>query len=243
MMADDGPLGEETALTQHYARLLQEFKYGEKNKYFDLFETGNIEFCSAKLLYQLNTTTFIPPAIVFKRDLPDWGMVWDRVGSLMLEPRAREVMYMITNNLFPTQERLFRINLEKKYENRRVFSNLCQKCDQGVVEDCVHLFMECERVKEGWLWVRRRVMTLLNMQGLSNYELLHLCFPRELVENEVMWLIGVWVQMVYEEVFVKKRTFDDQFVRGNFRYKYLQTLTMKMPQLNHINDVIVLDPG
>ena len=240
----DRPLEKETALTMHFTRLLQEYKYGEKNEYFDIFETGNIKFLRAKLLYQFNTTTFTPPAIIFKRDVPDWGLVWDRIGSLMLEPRGREVMYMVINNLYPTQQRLYRINLGKKTEKRRVWSNLCQHCNQGVVEDCLHLFMECDRVKEGWLWVRVRVMNLLNnMQGLSNYELLHLCFTKELVENEVMWLMGQWVQLVYEEVVVKNRTLGDQFTRGQFRYKYLESLTMRMPQLNHISDVTVIEPG
>ena len=84
---------------------------------------------------------------------------------------------------------------------------------------------------------------LVNMQGLSNYELVHLTFPRELVENEVVWLLGQWLQLVYEEVEVRKRVLKDQFVRGHYRYKYFESLTMKMPQLNHINDVTVLDPG
>ena len=228
----------------HYSRLLEELSYAHRNEYFELSEPGDFEFVTAKQLYQQNTTTFAPPSIVFRRDLPNWGMVWDRVSSLMLEPGGREVLYMVVNNIYPTQERLYRINREKPADRRQVWTDVCQGCNQGEVQDCVHLFMECDRVREGWHWVRRRIMILLDdVQGLSNYEILHLSFPRELDENEIMWLLGVWVAMVQEEVVVKKRVLGDQFVRGHFRYKYLQTLSINMPQLNHINDVTTMDPG
>ena len=163
----------------------------------------------------------------------------------MLEPRARELLYMVVNNLYPNQDRLFRINSAKKADVRKVWSNHCKNCDLGVVEDCVHLFMECKKVQEGWLWVRRRVMNLLqDYQGLSNFELLHLTFPEEgHVENEVIWLVGNWVQLVYEEGVVRGSTLKDQFVRGHYRYKFMESLNMKMPQLNYIQDVTVLDPG
>ena len=242
---DDGaPLAQETRLTWHYSKLLEELSYAHRNQYFELFEAEEIRAVTAKQLYQRNTTTFTPPAIIFKRDLPDWSLVWERVGSLMLEPRAREVMYMVINNLYPTQERLFRINRDKPVDKRRVWSDRCQRCNQGVIQDCTHLFMECEKVREGWYWVRGRLGLLLqNFQGLSNYEILHLCFPKELMEKEVMWLMGVWVDLVQEEVVLKGRKLGDQLVRGHFRYKFLTTLTMKIPQLGHINDVTTMDPG
>jgi hypothetical protein len=237
----DGPLRKESALTPHFEKLLVELKYGEKNEYFGL---NNIRQVTAKMLYKVNTTTFTPPAIIYKRNVPDWKQVWNRVGSLMMEPRGREISYMVVNNVYPTQERLYRINMDKTADKRRVWTAICQNCKQGVVEDCLHLFMECDRFKEGWLWVRRRIQTLLVvMQGLSNYELLLLSFPWEIGENEVVWLMGQWLQLVYEEVVVRGRNMGDQLVRGHFRYKYLESLTMKMPQLNHIQDVTAIDPG
>ena len=238
-------LDKEAALTPHFKRLLVEFKYGEKNKYFDQFEPGNIRKVTAKKLYELNTTTFTPPSITYKRDIPDWYLVWSRVGSIMVEPRGREVLYLVVNNIFPTQERLFRINEEKKAENRRVWTKMCKNCDQNVVQDCVHLFTECGKVQEGWLWVRTRILSLLqDYQGLSNFEILHLTFPRDgRVENEVMWLIGNWVQLVYEEGVIRDRNMKDQFVRGHYQYKFYESFSKKMPSLNHIPDVSQIDPG
>ena len=102
---------------------------------------------------------------------------------------------MIINKLYPMQERLSRINREKPADKRRVWTDRCQICNQGVVQDFTHLFIEWDKVREGWYWVRGRINLLLqNFQGLSNYELLHLCFPKELVEKEVMWMMDVWLE-------------------------------------------------
>ena len=163
----------------------------------------------------------------------------------MVEPRGREMLYMIVNNIYPTQERLFRINKERRPENRRVHSDLCTDCGQRVLQDCVHVFTECDKVKEGWLWLRTRILLLLqDYQGLSNFELLHLTFPEDgRVENEVVWMLGNWVQLVYEERVLRDRKLSDQFVRGHFQFKYYQTLSMKIQMLNHIPDVTVIDPG
>ena len=230
----DRPLTKEAALTPHYEKLLLGIRNGERT---DDFDYTNIKKITAKMLYQLNTTTFPPPSIVHKRNVPDWQLVWARVASPMLEPRGREVMYMVVNNIFPTQERMVRLGKTDR--------EVCKKCNLGVVEDCQHMFMECQKAREGWLWVRRRIMSLLvDLQGLSNWEILHLTFPKDArMENEVVWLLGQWVQLVSEEVVVKGRNLKDQFVRGHFRYKFFESLSMKMPQLNHITEVTVMDPG
>ena len=105
--------------------------------------------------------------------------------------------------------------------------------------------MECDKVREGWGCIRARIMLLLpDCQGYSNWELLHLTFPQDgRVENEVVWLLGQWVQLVYQEMVVRGRTMEDKFVRGHMRYKYYESLSMKIPQLNHISEVTVMDPG
>ena len=80
------------------------FGYGQKKEYYDKQAENTMKKITAKALYQLNTKTFTLPAIVFKR-LLDLSLAWDRVGYVMVEPKGREMLYMIVNNLFPTQER------------------------------------------------------------------------------------------------------------------------------------------
>ena len=191
-------------MTPYYEAVLQEVKYGERNKYFNWTDFKRV---TAKKLYQLNTTTFPPPAITYKRDLPDWELVWKRVGSVMLEPRGREVIYQIVNNLFPTQERLYLINRDRPVERRRVTTNRCKMCNQGVLEDCEHLFTECSMVREGWGWLRMRLLWLMpDCTRMSNWEFLHLVFPEDgRVEKEALWLMGQWVQLVYMESIIRGR--------------------------------------
>ena len=43
------------------------FVYGQKIEYYDKQAENTMKKITAKTLYQLNTTTFTPPAIVFKR--------------------------------------------------------------------------------------------------------------------------------------------------------------------------------
>ena len=233
----------ESALTPYYEAVLQEVKYGERNQYFHWTDFKKV---TAKKLYQLNTTTFPPPAITYKRDIPDWELVWKRVGSVMLEPRGREVIYQIVNNLFPTQERLFLINKDRPLERRRVTTSRCKRCNQGVLEDCQHLFTECSMIREGWGWLRLRLLQLMpDVTTMSNWEFLHLVFPCDgRVEKEMMWLLGQWVQLVVMESIIRGRKLEQRFVMGHLRYKYLESRKMKIPQLNYISDVtVIFDPG
>ena len=38
------------------------------------------------------------------------------------------------------------INRERRLDNRRVLTDICQSCNQGDVGDCVHLSCECSKV-------------------------------------------------------------------------------------------------
>ena len=57
---------------------------------------------SAKFLYQEYTSSFPPPKVVFKLDV-DWPVVWERLDSPVLDPSAREYLFMIIHN----RERLY----------------------------------------------------------------------------------------------------------------------------------------
>ena len=52
------------------------------------------------------------------------------------------------------------------------------------------------------------------MQGLRKFELLHMTFLREVVENQIMRLMGTWVQLAYEEGVVRGRPSTGHF-RGH----------------------------
>ena len=66
----------------------------------------NLHKTTAKSLYQGFTSTFPPPKIVFKHDV-DWCQVWKRLQSPMLEPKAREILFLVLNNVVANRDRLF----------------------------------------------------------------------------------------------------------------------------------------
>ena len=68
-------------------------------------KANELKKTSAKTLYAGFTSSFPPPKIEYKFDI-DWSQVWRRLQSPMLESRAREVLFMLINNIIANRDRL-----------------------------------------------------------------------------------------------------------------------------------------
>ena len=231
-------------------------------KMVELYEEGRVmEICShcyccddpackkknlkttAKEIYSAYTGSFPPPRVEYKpeyRNLSSeqWDRVWGRVASVMLDTMSRQVVWRAVNNILPTRERLNRLGLREN-NARQVISSLCNRCDLRMVDSVTHMFSECGLVKEAWCWTRRRALTLLpdDMADLSNLELLHMMFPRERQENELVWLIGNYMGWVYDEAVVKGRVLSAAHARAYFKYLWNQSKQTRMPQIVFIHDI------
>ena len=206
---------------------------------------------TAKEIYAAYTDTFPPPRVEYKEQFMlvtgvQWQRVWDRVASTMLDPMARETMWRAVNNILPTRERQFRLQLrdlpaENEIVGRQVRNNLCKRCALRKTDDVTHMFTECGLVREAWCWTRRRMLDLLpdDMMDLSNFELVHLLFPKELMERELVWVLGTYMGWVYEQAVLRGRVLTDAHVRGYMRYQYYETLVKKMPGVGYISDITV----
>ena len=75
-------------------------------------------------------------------------------------------------------------------------------------DDNVHVFCECVLVREAWFWVRQRLLQMIPpSQGTtSNFEFINLMFDSSLMENEMVWILGMYVQLVWDIVICKKKT-------------------------------------
>ena len=92
---------------------------------------------SCKSLYSGFTSTFPPPKVVYKYDI-DWSKVWMNLQSAMLEPRGKEILFMIVNNIVPNRDRLFdKFNMVPNHD--------CVHC--CVLHDNVHVFCDCQLVQ------------------------------------------------------------------------------------------------
>ena len=101
------------------------------------------------------------------------------------------------------------------------------------------MFTGCGLVREAWCWVRRRLLDLLpdDMADISNKELIMFLFPKERMEDEMVWVMGVYMGWVFEEAVQKGRVLNDAHVRGYMKYMYYQSLHTKMPQLGYISEI------
>ena len=76
----------------------------------DILSPGTIETITNKMLYAEMTSSF-PPTKVVRESNRDYGNVWARLHSPVVEARARDIMYLMLHNKLPVVERLFRIRL------------------------------------------------------------------------------------------------------------------------------------
>ena len=167
-------------------------------------EIQKLKKISSKTLYASFSSTFPPPKIVYRFDT-DWTQVWKRLQSPMLEPKAREILFMVVNN-------------NNKF-NKAATPN-CLAC--GVLHDNVHLFCECKFVREAWFWVRQRLIGMLpDSHGqTSNFEFLNLMFDSFLMDEEIVWMLGIFVQLVWDFVIFKKKILKLETVQSEYFLKY-----------------------
>ena len=189
------------------------------------FSASHLNLVTAKNLYLGFTSTFPPPKVTLKYDI-EWEKVWGRLQNPVLEPMSREVLFMIVHNIVANKDRVHKFNM--------TVSPNCPAC--GVVQDNVHLFCQCLSVREAWFWIRQRVLGMLpaDCGVTSDFELLHLMFASNLLENEIVWLLGVYVQLVWDQVVCKKNLLNQQLVKVECAQQYLNHHASNKPDLAHI---------
>ena len=192
----------------------------------------NLKRITAKNIYAGFTSSFPPPKIEYKYDVDvDWSQVWRRLQSPMLEPGAREVFFLLINNIVANKDRLF-----KKFH--MVQSADCHLCH--VLHDNVHLFCECVLVRECWFWIRQRLLGMLPGLGrISNFEFLNLMFEIDTMESEIIWILGVYVQLVWELVVCKKKALKLEVMKREIHLRHSTHQNLNMPDLGHINGLLV----
>ena len=200
---------------------------------------------TAKEIYSSYTESFPPPKVEYNPDYVNvssmmWGNVWNRVASPMLGPMQRHVVWRAVNNVLPTRERYWRMRILER-DNRQVIHPVCNRCDLREVDNVTHMFTGCGLVREAWCWVRRRLLDLLpeDMVDLSNRELVHMMFPKERFDQELVWILGNYMAWVFEEAVNKGRVLNDVHVRSYMQYMYFESMGTNMPQLGHISGITV----
>ena len=189
-------------------------------------DVSRLASVTAKNLYLGYTSSFPPPKVIFKYDV-EWSIVWRRLDSPVLDPLAREHLFMIINNIVPNRERLY-------LKMHMVNSPQCVVCH--VREDNTHMFMECDLVREAWGWVRLRLLSMLpaNCAVTSNFEFLNLMFEEHVMDKELVWLIGTFLEFVWMKKLMKHKKVKLEHLIGYVELKYKANQYSKKPVLDYI---------
>ena len=68
----------------------------------------------------------------------------------------------------------------------------------------------------------------------SNFEFLNFMFDSSVLDNEVIWMLGIYVELVWNTVICKKKVLKLESVKSEFSLKYLTHQASSMPNLAHI---------
>ena len=191
-------------------------------------DVSKLQLVTAKNLYKGFTSTFPPPKVIFKFDV-DWNQVWTRLQNPVLDFMGKEILFMNIHNIIANKDRIFRFNM--------IASPNCTTC--GVVQDNVHIFCECLNVREAWFWIRQRLLGFLPLGGqISNFEFLNLMFVPCQFENEIVWLLGVYVEEVWSNVICKKKFLSQDRIKTECAQNYITHQSSNRPPLSHIIGLI-----
>ena len=231
---DTGPV---EVIPEHYMYMMKLVKQGIKD---EVIPAGNYEDTTSKAFYQKNIECLPKPKICTKRPNMLWTEVWRRLSSDMLDPKGKHILFQVINDVMPTRERVNRIQQNFNQERRTVWSSDCLSCP-GQLQDVEHFLTSCSRVQESWLWLRGVLERVTNIDDVSNFDMCHLNWPVEMRDKDIVWAMGVWTTLVFEEVYVKNKVITVEITRGVFKYKYLESKNQRMPDIDYIPQITIFD--
>ena len=231
---DTGPV---EVIPEHYRYMLKLVEQGVKD---ELIPDGNFEETTAKAFYWKSIEGLPKPKICLKRPNVVWTEVWKRLDSPMLDPKAKHILFQVVNNVMPTRERLNRIQENYNQQRRTVWNGNCMSCP-GQLQDVEHFLTSCSRVRESWLWLKGVLGMVTDLGNVSNFDVCHLNWPRDMRDKDIVWAMGVWCTLVFEEIYIKNRKITPEITRGVFKYKYLESRNLRMPDVDYIPQITVFD--
>ena len=176
----------------------------------ELLSVSSMASLSNKMIYK-ELASFPPPKIVRESDA-DYEPVWERMHSPVIHPEARDLLFLLVHNKLPVPERLFRIGLRQ--------DPYCKYCVGAEICDLEHFFCSCVGTRQGWSWLRLRILDLCGQGMVSNWELLNLFIPRTNWEQEILWLLSNYVSYVWDSIFIRNSEVRLEQMFGFLTFKY-----------------------
>ena len=160
------------------------------------FLPSDIEDITTKNIYLCLLEDLPSPLIVQKYPERNWSQVWKRLKSGVLSSESRSFLYLLVHERVGTKERGNRL-MPGRYP-----SPGCPHC--GLNETILHRYSECVYVSEAWEWLRLKLATLdLFIVTIDDLDILTLNFETGLRDNAILWMIGVYVDLVETDVVIR----------------------------------------
>ena len=155
--------------------------------------------------------------------------VWPRISYSTLTAGPRQIVFDSIHGLTRNRARL--------YQQGRAADPWCLVCPrvvplQPATSDPEHLYCSCVLVRAAWLYVRSLVYRHQpELQGAEDRLLVRFMFPRGNNDQEVVWLLATYMEMVQEQCAARGSKVLPLAVRGRLRERLRGTQARAVEQL------------
>ena len=105
----------------------------------------------------------------------------------------------------------------------------CQVCPSAEIQDVYHFFINCERVRVYWNWVRDLCIGTLGVDHIDDDVLLKFYWSTSSKDQAISWLVSHYIFIVWDMLY--KRRLSSICKReffGFLTYKYKEALSSNM---------------
>ena len=166
----------------------------------------------------------------------NWGLIWKRLDSGVFDATSRSILYLIIHERVNTKDRGNRL-MPGRYKSPE-----CPRCTQpGILmsrETSNYRYFHCNFVSEAWEWLKNIILSLDNSLAFSqDDEILSLSFTGGVRDNAIMWLLGVYVDLVEKQVVIREQKLNVQSLKGVLRQRKQMCKYRAMPDLGIIPEL------
>ena len=192
-----------------------------------------LEATTAKKLYKEYTSDIPETKITSKfLNVNFPADVWPRLSYPVLPSGPQQILFDSIHGLTRNRARL--------YQQGRAGDPWCMVCPRKVplrppVSDLEHIYCSCSRVRAAWLYVRALVFRHQpELRGRGDRTLVRFMFPRESKDQEVVWLLASYMEMVQEVCVARGSKLLPMAVKGRLseRLKMSQLRATKQLSVN-----------
>jgi len=159
----------------------------------DILNVQTWKSLTNKALYVRNIDSLPTPKVEVEAQF-SYKNVWRLLNLPVLYSSTRDIFYLLIHNKLPVRERLHRAGI--------VNDPYCRVCSYSQVADIEHYFCSCVRINNVWRSIKQKIVQLAG-HNITNFALINLTFPKCSREKEMVWLLGHYVAIVWEEIHVK----------------------------------------